>query len=132
MMTIMVRTLVMLVEILSQVWNQYAAFVNPIGDSILVYSNPDSVGRVIATKSWMLNDFASALFLAIAYLSFVFVGFMLKGKETPDSDQKMSVLQRFQKEPILIVQAVYNAIQVALCGWMMYEAAIQAYRNSFL
>lgn len=100
-----------------------AAIIGWMTDGIL----SDHSSRV--TAEWPLAKLQDALAVAVGYLLFIFVFAKMMqamyGKEEPVAPKNMTVSQKFAREPILILQAVYNPIQVALCGWMVFEALRQ-------
>ena len=79
-----------------------------------------------ATAEWPLAKMNEALAVAAAYMVLITVlSIVMKSTYGPDEAQTpkgLTVAQKFRREPVLLLQAVYNPTQVALCGWMIYEA----------
>ena len=88
-----------------------------------------------ATTGWPLASLPEALVVAISYLVFigVFTAVMQRiyGREEPASPAGLSVMEKFRREPVLVLQAVYNPVQVALCGWMIWGAIKEHRRRGF-
>lgn len=61
--------------------------------------------------------------------------------QRPDTAEKVKatakkvyrpVMTKFANEPILILGAIYNAVQVALCGYMMYGTVMEYMKQDYL
>jgi elongation of very long chain fatty acids protein 4 len=106
-----------------------------LGDQLIAWANP-TLG-VPATKGWPLTSVDDMLLVLIAYLSFVALGsFVMRliygSEETSDNESaKVTVAEKFKREPILVIQAVYNLAQVVLCAYMIVEAVREALKKEY-
>lgn len=87
------------------------------------------------TASWPLSSLESVLLVSFGYLFtiFLFASIMRSIYGTKDAERVLgkSIKQKLTDEPIVAFQLVYNAIQVAFCGYMVYEAAHQFILRGF-
>lgn len=94
-------------------------------DVVLPFFNPAIDVASHPLKGYPLIELAPALYVALAYVALVALGFALKpavvAKEA--KGPSVPVAQKFAAEPVLYLQTLYNAVQVALCGFMMVEAS---------
>jgi elongation of very long chain fatty acids protein 4 len=85
-----------------------------------------------ATYDWPLAHLDQALLVCLVYISLVFVlttvTRALYGSKEAETPKGLSVAQKFAREPILVLQALYNPVQVVLCIYMIY-AAIQEHQK---
>lgn len=101
----------------------------------------DPQSRAAVRNDWPLHRIDQALAIAAAYLIFVFVASRLAGAGSQDGTAKpgktgkkkyRSVCTKFQQGPLLfLAMAIYNACQVALCGWMVRETIVQYQQRGF-
>lgn len=96
----------------------YLKQLDEFGLAILDYTDPDNKLRG-PTQGWFMVDFRSAALVAIAYVTFVFVGSMLF---------KIKAVPAINPYPL---KFFYNLSQVLLCGYMAVEAGLIAYRNNY-
>lgn len=104
----------------------YRQQLDAYGDQIMQLANPDLDVAARPTAGWPMTRFSDAAFVAVGYLLFVFtfaplMKLIFGSAESQDSKSK-SVLRKFLTEPVVIFQAIYNAVQVGLCGFMIYRA----------
>ena len=116
--------------------------VGSVGDAILDLSNPalPKSLRDRAIGGLPFIEFELALLITLGYLLLVLVGYLKmpkavagaekEGKAVAQKETK-TVAQKFQDEPILYLQFVYNWAQVALCGYMMVTAASVAMQRGY-
>jgi len=91
---------------------------NEYGDSIVAWSDPDNKFGGY-TDGWAWTDFSSAVYVVVAYLTFVLVGSQVfKSKAVAPIDPYM-------------IKFVYNMSQMMMCAYMTIEAGILAYRNNY-
>ena len=87
------------------------------------------------TSGWPLASLESALFVSSAYLVFIgafaWVTRRRYGPKEPPRQPGKSVLAKVRDEPIVAFQMVYNLVQVAFCGYMIFEAARQFVLRGF-
>ena len=107
---------------------------------VVQWFNPALNGEMPPTREWYAVDLKTALAWTVAYLLLVVVGLFLKsrdkGWEARDEKKradakkgkKPSVSEKFAAYPINYIAALYNPAQVALCGYMIYEA-MRLYRE---
>ena len=71
------------------------------------------------TSHWALASLHHALLPLAVYLVIVAVGTIvmraLHGPLEPEEAKNLTVVDKFKREPILVLQAAYNAAQVASC-----------------
>jgi len=107
--------------------------------TIVGFFNPlaaDPAVRAPVRNAWPLQRLDHAVCIAAVYVAFV-VGCKLtldKGAKTAAGGQKKakaSVAEKIKQEGLLVfvAMAVYNATQVALCGWMIYAALAEHRRR---
>lgn len=109
-------------------------FVNQLSDSILLWANPSLSNENRVTKDWPLVSLGSALAVVVAYMVFVGIGkFVMQSiyGSTEAPSYKGGVLQKFKKEPILLLAAIYNPAQVILCAYMIYAAVVEYIRVGY-
>lgn len=114
--------------------------VNAFGEDVLNFFHPGMDVSARVTKDMQLANMDQMLIVAGVYVVFVLISFAywtafvsqpkLKkqastatqnfGAKKGESGEK-SVAAKFAAEPILVIQAVYNAVQVALCAYMIKE-----------
>lgn len=121
-----------------------AGWASTASDAILEWFSPGVTGVTRATDGWALTRLDHAIYALIPYLVVVLVGVMNKpsaakmkqqakaAKAKREADKKNGVQREalsteFAKNPIKFVQLIYNALQVALCGYMIY-GAVNEYR----
>jgi elongation of very long chain fatty acids protein 4 len=110
-----------------------------LDSDIVGFFNPlakDPAVRAPVRNGWPLQRLDYAVAIACVYLVFV-IGCKLMSKradKTSDKNKsaksKLSVGEKIKQDGIVVfaAMAIYNATQVALCGWMVY-AAIAEYRR---
>jgi len=109
--------------------------------AIVGFFNPlavDPAVRAPVRNQWPLQRLDYAVYIATAYVIFV-VGCKLvldKGTQTSQGGQKKgkaSVADKIKQDGIIVfmAMAIYNAVQVALCGWMVYAALVEHRRRGF-
>jgi elongation of very long chain fatty acids protein 4 len=119
-----------------------ASKVNAVGDDILKYFNPDMDINARVTKGWQYSDLDEMIIVAGAYVVFVLFSYLfLKPSAAPKTQQSggnkggkapvQSVAAKFAKEPILVLQAVYNLAQVALCGYMIWGTVTEYQKKNY-
>lgn len=113
------------------------------GENVITsFFNPALAGKWASRpqSGWPLADFSTALYVALGYVVLVAVGFLVKNSAAPEKalakkpaaegkPARVSVGEKFAKEPVLILQTIYNFVQVALCGYMMVESIRIAYKE---
>eukprot|EP00918_Siedleckia_nematoides_P081277 GHVU01178270.1.p1 GENE.GHVU01178270.1~~GHVU01178270.1.p1 ORF type:complete len:323 (-),score=52.31 GHVU01178270.1:563-1531(-) len=132
-------------------WTTVADVIDPVADRFLAWLNPSIPPRQGLTKGWALTKGSDALMMVMTYAAMVAYGYFVvrpRSKQTspvadsptaasPASSSTIdgggatdargrkftSVSEKFQQEPWLIVQSVYNVVQVVLCAYMSIEAA---------
>uniref|UniRef100_A0A7S0ZZB3 Elongation of fatty acids protein n=1 Tax=Noctiluca scintillans TaxID=2966 RepID=A0A7S0ZZB3_NOCSC len=113
----------------AEVDRQIVGFFNP--------SVADPQTRMLVQKDWPLHRLDHALYVACGYLAVVLICKLLFGqsqKKPATTDQKKpSVGDKIRQDGIIVfvAMAVYNASQVALCGWMIYAAMKEHRRRGF-
>lgn len=120
----------------------YSASLDTWGENLITsFFNPSVQWATRPQNGWLLADFSTALYVALGYVALVAVGFIVKNSAAPQKalakkpaaegkPARVSVGEKFAKEPVLILQTVYNFVQVALCGYMMYESIRIAYNEN--
>lgn len=102
---------------------------------VVLWFNPELDGVKTPVEGWPFQSLLSALVLVSMYLGFIVVlTFLVKafGSKKPDSKSpKKSVGEKFRNEPILIVAALYNLVQVILCAYMASSATIEARNQGY-
>lgn len=82
-----------------------------------------------ATHAWPLASLDEALVVVGCYLLtiYVFATYMKRkhGSVEPVTPAGLTVAEKFAREPVLLLQAIYNPVQVALCAWMIVESLRQ-------
>jgi len=115
------------------------AFWSEVDAAIVGLFNPslrDATARVPVKNDWPLHRLDYAVYIAVAYVTFV-VGCKLVldtgNRPSPEAKKKSSVAQKIKSDGIVVfaAMAVYNATQVALCGWMVYAAIAEHRRRGF-
>jgi elongation of very long chain fatty acids protein 4 len=105
---------------------------------IIGFFNPplaDPQTRVPVQKNWPLHRLDHALYVACGYLAFVLICKLLFGqsekKPVTTEKNKASVSDKIRQDGIILfaAMAVYNASQVALCGWMIYATMVEHRRR---
>mmetsp|Transcript_131736 Transcript_131736/g.214495 ORF Transcript_131736/g.214495 Transcript_131736/m.214495 type:complete len:302 (-) Transcript_131736:168-1073(-) len=118
---------------MNAVWTQ-------LDSTIVGFFNPlaaDPAVRAPVRNNWPLQRLDHAVYIAAAYLAFVIGCYVTFGKnakpkpEGGDKKVKASVADKIKQDGLLvfIAMAVYNATQVALCGWMVYAALAEHRRR---
>jgi len=122
---------------------EYAAIVNEYGEKFLIYMNPDLKPAERVTEGWPYASLEESATIAGAYVAFVLVAAVYyytvvvkradNAKKIDPSAKKVTkpVMQKFTDEPILIAGAIYNAVQVALCGYMMYGTVLEYQKENY-
>eukprot|EP00922_Rhytidocystis_sp_ex-Travisia-forbesii_P028087 GHVS01041232.1.p1 GENE.GHVS01041232.1~~GHVS01041232.1.p1 ORF type:complete len:344 (+),score=56.18 GHVS01041232.1:141-1172(+) len=127
-------------------------YVDSVGEQVLSLANPDQTARL--TASWALVHLSDVCLVVAAYCLLVFVcpplvkrmmgrgggeeadggrrsvlfgGESSKGRGGTGRTKNSSVMGKFAAEPILLLQTLYNLVQVCLCAYMIKEA-IQEHR----
>jgi elongation of very long chain fatty acids protein 4 len=106
-----------------------------MGEKVLAWTGNDDLDRSLhPNPDYPFMKFDEFALVVVLYLAFVAVAPVIvsaiwgatpppaaKGKD--GKPVKLTVGQKFASEPILFpLMVVYNATQVALCGWMVYSA----------
>lgn len=116
---------------------EFSLQLNEYGEKFLQYMNPDLAAEDRATQGWPYTSLEESASIAGIYVVFVLISalyyFTIVAKRPDnaaaiDPTQKKVVkpfLTKFADEPILIAGAIYNAAQVALCGYMMYGTVLE-------
>jgi len=122
---------------------EYAAIVNEYGEKFLLYMNPDLVAEDRVTNGWPYASLEESATIAGAYVIFVLIAaayYYGVVAQRPDTAEKVKatakkvyrpVMTKFANEPILILGAIYNAVQVALCGYMMYGTVMEYMKQDY-
>jgi len=115
-------------EFISQsesVWRTTMECTTRWGYVFLDFMNPDLTLDKRVTRDWLLTSPIEALLVIAAYTALVVVGplavrLTAGSEEATDSESgyEISISSRFKKEPVLVLQTVYNLIQVVLCAFM--------------
>jgi hypothetical protein len=84
-----------------------------------------------ATKGWLLTRLDHMLIVLGAYAVLVIVGMARYTPPKKEEKSQESVIASFQKEPIKVLQVIYNLVQVVLCAWMAGTAAFNAYEQNY-
>ena len=109
--------------------------VRAAGRAFVAWANPKlGAWGARALAGWPLMELDEALVAAAVYAVIVLVGLVFykaPAKAAPEKKVALSVAAKFAKEPILYVQFAYNWLQVALCGYMMVEAARVAVASGY-
>lgn len=110
-----------------------------LDQSIVGFFNPlatDPKVRAPVRNDWPLHRLDHAVYIASLYVAFVLVCKLMldKGVRKPlsnDKTKKPSVAEKIKQDGLLVfvTMAVYNATQVALCGWMVYAALVEHRRR---
>jgi fatty acid desaturase len=99
--------------------------------AIVGFFNPlavDPAVRAPVRNNWPLQRLDHAVYVAAAYFTGVLACILLlkkKNRTTGGGEKKkLSVAEKIKQEGLLIfvAMAIYNATQVALCGWMVYAS----------
>jgi len=97
--------------------------------ALINWGNPKALAtRLPATDNWLLHRLDHALIVVCTYVLFIIFGFVFlysgEGKNTNAKRKpKLTVMQKFLKEPFVFpLMAIYNAVQVGLCAYMVVEA----------
>eukprot|EP00039_Didymoeca_costata_P018623 m.334257 g.334257 ORF g.334257 m.334257 type:complete len:304 (-) comp17320_c0_seq1:63-974(-) len=110
---------------------EYSDPVMEAGNKAFDWFHPE-IGNDSPTKSWPLARLDDALVILGGYLVFVLIGCLIKPSnptKKPAAAKKLSVAQKFAAEfPVLVLMCIYNAAQVALCGWMIW-ATVEEYKK---
>lgn len=114
----------------------FSAWTDDITAQAMAYFAPNITKP--ATAGWPLTRLDHCLYVLAGYLVLVAVG--LYGKWTaPPVDpnkkkakkEKLTIAEAFSREPIKILQVVYNVAQVALCGYMIVGALQEAKAQNY-
>jgi fatty acid desaturase len=107
--------------------------------AIAGFFNPlalDPAVRAPVRNNWPLHRLDHAVYLAASYVVFVVVCKLTRGsaaKATASNEKKvrLSVADKVKQDGIIVfsAMAIYNAVQVALCGWMVYAALAEHQRR---
>jgi hypothetical protein len=92
----------------------FNAWADAQGKAIVELAAADIPGFVYEkrpTAAWRFMDLHEALYAVAVYAVIVAVGLMRRTKQT-DKKSAVSVAQKFRDEPILILQSIYNVVQV--------------------
>eukprot|EP00052_Salpingoeca_macrocollata_P031319 m.322456 g.322456 ORF g.322456 m.322456 type:complete len:308 (-) comp26995_c0_seq1:30-953(-) len=107
--------------------------VNEAGLKTIHWFSP-SVPENYPSRAWPMTRLDHAGAVVVAYLVFVVVGTlvmkMLFGPQ-PAESSKRGLLMKFVTEPLTLVQAVYNPLQVALCYYMISEAVREYQKQDY-
>jgi elongation of very long chain fatty acids protein 4 len=122
------------------------AFWSKLDADIVGFFNPlakDPAVRAPVRNNWPLQRLDHAVAIACVYLVFV-IGCKLMSKKGGDSSEKkkntspkekkkVSVADKIKQDGIAVfaAMAIYNATQVALCGWMVYAAIAEHQKKGF-
>lgn len=124
-------------------FGQLAPMFSELDTAIVTFFNPlaaDPAVRAPVRKNWPLQRLDHAVYTAAAYLTFV-IGCKLmldkgcKAAASGDSAGKkkgvVSVAEKIKKDGVLVfgTMVLYNATQVALCGWMVYTSLVEHQRR---
>jgi len=104
--------------------------------AIVQWANPSLGGEDPPTKAWFACDLQTALSFAAGYLVLVAIGLLMKSQDKGWKERaaaaakksKPTVAQKFTDQPVNYIAAIYNPLQVALCGYMMWVAICAAVR----
>jgi elongation of very long chain fatty acids protein 4 len=112
-------------------------FSGPLDSAVVTWASDGKVGAPAGRVSygWPMASLEEALLACGAYIAVVVVMTIIFGglygfREAP-SPGKLSVAEKFRREPILFIQALYNPAQVALCAYMMVEAVREIQNRNF-
>lgn len=103
---------------------------------IVEFVNPDTKLIKPPTSEFLMAGFLPAASLTAFYLiTIISLSILIKSlfpvKESKTVPKKLSVSEKFRKEPILIIALIYNVIQVVLCSYMVIRALYVAYDNNY-
>jgi len=110
-----------------------------LDSAIISFFNPaagDPNVRAPVRNNWPLHRVDYAVYIAAAYVAFVVVCKMtldkgVKPAAAGERNAKASVADKIKKDGLIVflAMAVYNATQVALCGWMVYAVLVEHWRR---
>jgi hypothetical protein len=107
----------------------HRATIRSVGRAFVEYVSPNLIYAKRGLAGWPLMELDAALGAAAIYAVIVIVGLALYKKPAVSIEDKATVAkkviplaQKFAKEPILYLQFIYNWLQVALCGYMIWES----------
>jgi elongation of very long chain fatty acids protein 4 len=123
------------------------AFWSKLDADVVGFFNPlakDPAVRAPVRNGWPLQRLDHAVAIACVYLAFV-IGCKLmsmckkggaaseKKTTNPKDKKKVTVAEKIKQDGIMVfvAMAIYNATQVALCGWMVYAAIVEHRRKGF-
>ena len=116
-------------------WSTFDAQAETWSRDVALFLHPGFPYDERATRDWPLTRLSAALAIAAAYLLLVAYGILRRGGSSEDVEdaagKKLGFFAGLRKEPIKLLQIVYNSVQVVLCCWMMAAAASQAYGQGY-
>jgi len=96
----------------------------------------DPAVRAPVRNNWPLHRLDHAVAISATYVAFVVgckltLGQRVKKGDAPAKNPKATVADKIKKDGLLTFacMAIYNATQVALCGWMVYAALAEHARR---
>jgi elongation of very long chain fatty acids protein 4 len=105
-----------------------------LDSDIVGFFNPlakDPAVRAPVRNGWPLQRLDYAVAIASVYLAFV-IGCKVMSKpsekkKSASTKGKVSVAEKIKQDGIVVfaAMAIYNATQVALCGWMVYASIVE-------
>merc|ERR1719233_655376 len=106
-------------------------YISNLEVALIHWGNPKAMEkRLPAEENWLLHRLDHALLVLGAYVLFIFFGYICSycgkddGISTKGKKPKLTVKQKILKEPCVFpAMAIYNAVQVGLCAYMVVQAA---------
>jgi len=97
--------------------------------ALIRWGNPKAIEkRLPAEEDWLLHRLDHTLVVLSAYVLFIFFSFIIlysgkKDEKNPKPKSRLTVKQKISKEPLVFpAMAIYNAVQVGLCAYMVFQA----------
>eukprot|EP00919_Chromeraceae_sp_WS-2016_P063391 GHVR01149828.1.p1 GENE.GHVR01149828.1~~GHVR01149828.1.p1 ORF type:complete len:280 (+),score=28.15 GHVR01149828.1:32-871(+) len=96
-----------------------------LGDDLTMRLNPDvyDINR-IPSSFWPLAKLSVTAKFLLGYLLLITIAPTLVSKLSkppPVVPKDASVMERFSKDPLIALQAIYNLAQVVMCSWMVFR-----------
>jgi len=98
-------------------------------EALIRWGNPNALEkRLPKMDDWLLHRFDHALAVLMVYVVFILFGFLFlydtkTNNQGPKRKKKLTVAQKISKEPLIFpLMVIYNATQVVMCAYMVFEA----------
>jgi hypothetical protein len=91
-------------------WQRFDAWAAPLEKQIALAAHPGFPYDARPTTGWPLTRLSQALAISGGYLLLVLVGVLLRKPAQP-AEKAVGVLEGIRREPIKLLQIVYNAVQ---------------------